>query len=362
MSLKECFTRTLIIASLMTAGVWYAKTGTMQRWAGSTFEADEIPVAALPTVTVNSVGWSADGKTLMSLSRGEPSFQAYIALHDVAQPTGRMPIDVMGESINSAALAPDGRHMLTSNFKGELWWINLDSLDSTRLVKLPNRQVVSATAIAADSRWVAAATDSSAICVCDTANMKLTTLHSERHSRISDLRFSNDGKQLVDCHNDGTISLFDVATQKLLQEFIGHEPVVSGADFLADGERIISAGTDDSVRIWDISSGREVWRGEFGLFGIKSLAVSADGAIAAWGGFNRKIIVWDLLRGKKRFEISTAASIIYSLKFSTDGQLLAAAGTEETIRLYNTQTGIEEKRIDVSLPHGIQRDSSPILE
>lgn len=353
---KDGFIGTLAIAGLLAAGMWYAQALDMQRWAQVAIHSGDVSrVAALPPISVSQVHWSADGQLLLALSRGEFSAEGFIAVYDTAQKSGRIPIDVMGQSIASAALAPDGRHVLASTYQGHLWWINLESFDSAWLAELPRPSRFGATAIAPAGRFVAAATDTGSIYLYDTAEQTLMMiLSTDRRSSVGKLRFSPDGTQLLNCYNDGTIGLFDLATGTLLQEFKGHGPAVSGAEFLADGARIISVGFDDSVRIWEIASGREVWRGEFSLSGVKSLAVSADGKTAAWGGFSRKIIIWDLLRGQKKCEISTPASVVNNLNFSPDGMLLAAAGTEGTIRIYNLLTGAEEPGIDVGLPqnHG----------
>jgi WD40 repeat protein len=122
------------------------------------------------------------------------------------------------------------------------------------------------------------------------------------------------------------------------------------AEFFADGRRIISAGLDDTVRIWDIAGGRELWRGEFGLFGVRALDVSADGTAAAWGGYNRKIVVWDLERGQKKLDIVTPVSVVCHLKFSPDGSVLAVAGSDGMIRLYDALTGAEGDAIEIVGP------------
>src|SRR5262249_29874045 len=152
---------------------------------------------------------------------------------------------------------------------------------------------------------------------------------------VRDLHFSNDGLTLIGAQADGRISFWKTATGELLQEIAGPGEIAKAADFLPDGVRCISAGLDDTVRIWDIARGRELWRGEFGLYGIATLAVSRDGRIAAWGGYNRKIIIWDVERSKKKFEIATSAACIFHLQFSPDATALAAAGTEGVIRLYD---------------------------
>src|SRR5262249_57489119 len=115
----------------------------------------------------------------------------------------------------------------------------------------------------------------------------------------------------------------------------GHSRAATRAVFLPDAKRLISAGLDDSVRIWDLACGREEWRGEFGLQGVKALAVSADGTLAAWAGYGRRIICWDLELREMKFEIETPIQVVAHLEFSPDGASLAAAAPDPALPLYS---------------------------
>jgi WD40 repeat protein len=347
---RETLAGTVLISALVAVGMWYANDPDVQHWPPSPFGAGATG-QLMPQFTVHSIDWSADGQRLLAVYRGEDDLTTRMTLHEVSSATGSISIDGMGDSVSASALAPDGRHVLVGSDQGRLWWIDPDSQEfPIRLNEFPESTRISAATISADGLLVAAATARGSIRLYDPTRRASVELTTRGKSSVADLRFSGDGNQLVSAHNNGQVSVWNVVTRKLLQEFPGHEqerPAIA-ASFLSDGNRVISAGLDDTVRIWEISSGRELWRGEFGLYGVRALAVSPDARTAAWGGFNHKIIVWDLECGRKKFEITTSASIILNLKFSPDGTSLATAGREGTIRFYDVQTGAEMQRLEVA--------------
>jgi len=340
----------LCILAIVAAGVWHANHPDLPPL--STFASGSGSGSPLSDFSVHRIEWSADGRLLLSLSRGGLNAELRLALHDIHHKTTRLPIDAMGNRVLSAALAADGRHVLVGSNQGRLWWIAADSSEMpVPLVELPDAtSFFSATAIASDGHQVSGGTNTGLIYVCDLARTTPVTLTPSQNSSVVDLRFSNDRQRLVSAQGNGCISQWELSNGALSQELVGCPGSCQRADSLPDGSRIISVGLDDAVRIWDVARGRELWHGEFGLLGVRALDVSADGTTAAWGGHNHKIVVWDLERGQKKFEVVTPASVVFHLKFSPDGSLLAAAGRDGAIRLYDALTGTENDAILIAGP------------
>ena len=341
----------------MTAGVWYAEDPVCQHWPLSYLSGvpEQAPSAEC---TIGGISWSEDGKNLLSASRGEVSSELRLALHFLDGQGTSMPIAATDDTVSAATLAPDGRHIVIGSVQGRLWWFDTDSAEAPPLlVELPARRgFFTAVAIAPDGRLVAGGTDDGTVHLCDPDRRSSVRLTAPTQSSFGSLRFAGDGKRLVGSQGNGRIVLWDLNSQERVQDFAGHEGPATVADILPDGNRIISVGLEDnSVRIWDIASGRELWRGEFGLNGVRALAVSPDGRTAAWGGYHNRIIVWDLDRQRKKFEIATTATSIYHLRFSPHGTALAAGGTGEFIRLYDPRTGAEIKSVEVARPLGGRR-------
>jgi WD40 repeat protein len=249
-----------------------------------------------------------------------------------------------------AILAPDGLHILYATETGKLCWIDLKSFETVTLEEFSNTDsaMFVAVSISPDGRWLAAVDNIGRISVCDAMGSARTRLPATTNSSVLDLRFSHDGRQLSAAFGNGLIAVWDLEGRGAPKCLRGHNRAATGAVFLPDAKRLISAGLDDSIRIWDLACGREEWRGEFGLQGVKALAVSADGTLAAWAGCGRRIICWDLERHEMKFEIATPIKVIAHLEFSPDGASLAAGGHDQSIRFYSTTSGNEEGRIHYS--------------
>jgi WD40 repeat protein len=345
---RESIAGLFSIATLVATAVWYARNPESTTWPVPIFLNGE-PSPGLPEISVGELHWSADGRRLLVRTRSIGQHDDTLTLHCLA-PTGRsLPLDTAGRGFSGCALASDGCHALVGAWSGELWWIDAESSAATLLAELPDRRCFTAVAIQEKEgcRLAAGGTSDGRILLCDLHDLTVSELHSERTS-VCCLSFYRNGALVACSHGDGSIEVWDLASGSLRQILPGHGQGASVVAFLEGDAQIISGALDDSVRIWDLAGNREMWRGEFGLRGVRALDVSPDGKTAAWGGFDRRVIVWDLAHQRKKFECATAARFVTTVKFSPDGTMLAAAGFEGTVRLYDAQSGAERKGLDVS--------------
>ena len=348
--IPDLVTRSVIIAALAGAGIWYAQAPDFQHWPFYCFPA-QAKGTDLSHVTISRIDWSADGRKLLLRFRGDPDAHGQLALYDATEAFGSLPIDIPGNDLSTFALAPDGRRLVAGLYDGRLWWIALDSADpAVELLKSPSPTFLTATAVVPDSLRIAAGTNTGSIYLCHPLHRTTTKLDCGQVSALCDLYFSSDGNRLLATQCNGRVTLWDLTTGRMIQKFGGDGKRIAVRNFLWDGERIITAAEYDSVRVWEIASGRELWRGDFGALGVSTLAVSPDGKAAAWAGYDRRIIVWDLEKETRRFEIPTSAPAVFHLKFSPDGSKLAVAAHESTLRMYNARTGGETNHIDVAPP------------
>lgn len=341
----------LVVCALVALGLWYVRdTDVQDALQNGAVLGERARPGGPPSAFARRVDWSADGRSVLVLSRDETKVEGRVALHDTAAPRNRIAIDLPGEVVGSAALAADGRHVLAGTCQGRLWWLDVASEESLKVEEFLEPAACNVVALAPDGYRFAAGSAKGAISIYEPPGRSIR-LPVSRKSSVADLYFSHDGRFLLSALNDGAIELWDLKASRLARTLAGHERSATSAAFLRDGRRIISAGLDDTIRIWNIETGAEDWRAEFGLGGVRALAVSADGRTAAWAGFSRRIILWDLEQHRKRYEISTPASMIAHLKFSPDGTLLAMAGTDQAVRIYEVKSGAESLTIPLEPAH-----------
>ncbi|HEY2253214.1 MAG TPA: WD40 repeat domain-containing protein [Planctomycetaceae bacterium] len=336
----------LLIAVLVGAGIWYAKCPEELRRPLSEMHLIES-AEATSLVIVKRVSWSQDGRKLLTLAFGDVGSDGPLVLHDLEDHSPRMPIEFSAEPVHTALLAADGRHVVVASYDRTLWWIGLESDERRALLELPPGAGILDAALSLDGRQLAAASTAGSIYLGDPENWLGTVIASGLTSRVSELRFSRDGRRLICAAQDGALCVWDLQSGTDPQCWKAHAGPAMAAAFLTD-ERIISAGLDDTIRVWSAPAGREIWRGDFGLSGIRALALSSDEKLAAWGGGQRRIIVWDLENVCKKYEIPIPASLVCDIQFSPDSKSLAVAGTEGTLRLYDAQTGIERETIELA--------------
>ena len=167
--------------------------------------------------------------------------------------------------------------------------------------------------------------------------------------------FSPDGTQLVSTSYDRTARVWDVETGRQVSLHHGHLGWVWSAEFSRDGRRLVTSGQDGTAVVWDLSTGRQSppFTGHEGP--VYAAVFSPDGSHVVSAGYDRRLLRWnpadlkqpklaDLLGGGQveavafdEFEGHTDA--IRSLRFSRDGSLMLTSGHDNTIRIWNAESG-----------------------
>lgn len=165
---------------------------------------------------------------------------------------------------------------------------------------------------------------------------------------VWNIAFSPDGHWLASASLDGTLRLWSVQDEQPIHVLEGHKYDVYGVAISADSQWLVSAGKDYTVRLWNLQGGQNLktWRGHTG--GIHSLKLSSDDQLLASSGQNETIQLWRVqmdsklrrLHPYKTFSSPTRqVSPFSNVSFSPDSQTLAINRHDESIALWNLQTG-----------------------
>ncbi|MHC5769182.1 MAG: protein kinase domain-containing protein [Nostoc sp.] len=182
---------------------------------------------------------------------------------------------------------------------------------------------------------------------CKTQNFKLPnppwqclhtlTGHSGTLSSVNTLAISPDSHTLASGSDDKNIKLWDLNTKKVLASLSGHSQAVKSVAFSPDGKILATASDDKTIKLWQVETLEEICTLLGHAHAVKSVAFSPDGQILASGSWDKTIKLWDIYTGKEICTITGHQLQVNSVAFSPQGQLLASASYDRTIRLWQIE-------------------------
>ncbi|MEH2246579.1 serine/threonine-protein kinase [Nostoc sp.] len=211
---------------------------------------------------------------------------------------------------------------------------------------------VNALAISPDSNTLASGSDDKIVKLWDLNTKKILASLSGHSQAVKSVTFSPDGKILATASDDKTIKLWQVETLEEICTLLGHSHAVKSVAFSPDGQILASGSWDKTIKLWDVNTGTEICTLTGHKLQVNSVAFSPQGQILASASYDRTIRLWQL-RAFGGFEekfqnrpcyrllgtLSGHAWAVLTVAFSPDGQILATGSDDNTIKLWEVNTG-----------------------
>jgi RNA polymerase sigma factor (sigma-70 family) len=311
----------------------------------------EPPLSSAFGTIAQSVGFTPDGKTLVSLGCLEDD---KLRVWDVA--SGKELQKFRGGRGDGGllALSPDGRVAAVTGVTNRVRMWELKTGKELHTEQGMQGRVESL-AVSPDSRLVALGSFDGVVRLYERdTGREVRSFPAEKHS-ISDLTFSPDGKQLLVAVAYHPARLWDLATGKEVRSFPGALGSVRGVyrtAFAPDGALLAMVVPEPGVQIIDPATGKLVRK----LLAKPSgdhIAFSPDGTKLAAGGFGKALNLWDVASGKEEW-LARNADPILTVAFSPNGKWVTTGDGRNAVKFWEAATGAFVRQLEG--PGGTIRD------
>ena len=161
------------------------------------------------------------------------------------------------------------------------------------------------------------------------------------------------GSRIVSGSEDKSIRVWDIVTEKEVLKLEGHSDAVTAVAVSPDGKYVVSGSRDMTMRLWDVAGGKEILKlGDY-TSAISSVSISPDCKRIVSG--SRDVVrVWDVAGGlgqasSELHEVLNSAGHTQPVPcvcLSEDGSHVVSGSLDGTVRLWDTQTKHEYRRVE----------------
>ncbi|MBF2000671.1 MAG: NACHT domain-containing protein [Synechococcales cyanobacterium M58_A2018_015] len=273
-----------------------------------------------------------------------------------------------GSRIWSLSFSPNGQFLATGSDDQRLRLWELTTEEPIRVFQ-GHQSMVLAVTFSPDGSLLGSGSDDQTIKLWEVDTGRCLKTLRGYNNWVWSLAANSDGTQLASGHEDHLIRLWDTQTGRCTQLLQGHSGRIWSVAYRPGGGILASGSDDQTIKFWQLGSpqtpphaiGRclKTLRGQTGV--VRLVVFSPDGQILASNSGDQVVKLWDVgfLDGNvdpsrlgrvsagregewvsgQFVSVLPVQSRVFSIAFSPDSQQVATGGNDQTIRLWDVQTG-----------------------
>lgn len=163
-----------------------------------------------------------------------------------------------------------------------------------------------------------------------------------RHDdKVTDARWSPDGKTVVTSSLDDTAQVWDAATGHPIGHALQHKKGIVRVAFDPAGRRVVTASWDATAQIWDARSGEPLTPPLASGLAISTAFFNSAGTAVVTASWDDSVRIWDASTGKPQPGVAEMRTSFFATwaVFDPKGRLVASSDAGRGVRLWNAATG-----------------------
>lgn len=301
------------------------------------------------TVGISSVAFSADGTLVASASA---SYEPKVRVWSVERGTQLHALEGHSDGISSIAFAPAGALLASASHDRTVRLWNPDAGTHLRTIEGHSGDVRSV-AFSPSGKFVASGSDDHMVRLWNPRMGALVRTLGGHTDAVNSIAFSPTGRRLASGSDDHDVLLWNPETGNRMRVFKGHSHGVQCVAFSADEGYFASGSASGGVALWSLATETRMRVLEGHFDAVNSIAFSRDGKLLGSASDDNQVQLWNLAGVTSNVTESLPRSIprepsprllasrrpVTSIAFSPDSQLLASGSDDNTVRLWDPDTG-----------------------